>query len=59
MANGDAIQELRRSGRSWRAIGREMGVAPETAKKAAQTCSKIPQQPFSGASSDLERASTA
>ena len=59
VANGDAIQALRRSGRSWRAIGREMGIAPETAKKVAQTCSKIPPETFSGAISEPERASSA
>jgi DNA invertase Pin-like site-specific DNA recombinase len=36
----DRIEALRRSGASWRAIGRELGLSAETAKKMAQECSK-------------------
>ena len=42
----DKVMALRGSGASWRAIGRELGLSAETAKKIAQGCSKNPSQGF-------------
>jgi DNA invertase Pin-like site-specific DNA recombinase len=48
----DRIAALRRSGASWRAIARELGLAPETAKKMALARSKNPPNGFLAAISD-------
>jgi DNA invertase Pin-like site-specific DNA recombinase len=42
----DRIAALRRSGASWRAIARELGLAAETAKRIAQGRSKNPPKGF-------------
>jgi DNA invertase Pin-like site-specific DNA recombinase len=48
------IAEFRASGASWRAIGRELGLSPETVKKMAQGRSKNPSPGFLAAVTDSD-----
>jgi DNA invertase Pin-like site-specific DNA recombinase len=54
VSDPDRIAALRDSGRSWRAIGRELGLAAETAKKMAVARSKIPSTGFLAAVTETD-----
>ena len=54
VGDSDKIEALRRSGASWRAIGRDLGLSPETVKKMALARSKIPFTGFLAGYSDTD-----
>lgn len=58
IGDADKILALKRSGTSWRAIGRELNLSAETAKKIVQQCSKIPSGGFLAAVAESDSSGT-